>query len=132
MDRQSDERFGGGDIGNLMLGRELGQAILIGEGPDMVRVVYHRLDRGQIKLLVQAPKHIPVDREEVRDRIEAERHRDGPEGGSSRFAGDFVLTDRDNEPFAVGVVSDPDGPAPRDPFMPPDQVLDVAGVEEED
>jgi carbon storage regulator len=49
----------------LILSRKLGEKILIGE--EIVLTVVD-IDRGKIRLGVECPKEIPVDRLEVRER----------------------------------------------------------------
>lgn len=53
---------------SLVLTRNVGTTIIIGEGPNEVRVTVAHVKGGQVKLLVDAPKHIEVDREEIRER----------------------------------------------------------------
>lgn len=52
----------------LVLSRNCGQSIVIGEGPDQVTLVIGR----KTSIVIDAPPHIPVDRGEVRARREAE------------------------------------------------------------
>lgn len=54
----------------LILGRNVGESIMIG---DDVKVTVTRLDNGNVKLGVTAPKDISVHREEVYDRINREK-----------------------------------------------------------
>ena len=54
----------------MILSRKLNEAIKIGEGIE-VRVI--GLRDGQVRLGVTAPKGIRVDREEIRERIDAEK-----------------------------------------------------------
>jgi carbon storage regulator len=54
----------------LILGRNVGESIMIG---DDVKVTVTRLDNGNVKLGVTAPKDISVHREEVYDRIKLEK-----------------------------------------------------------
>lgn len=49
----------------LVLTREQGQEIVIG---DSVRVVVVEIQRGKVRLGVEAPKDVSVDRKEVRGR----------------------------------------------------------------
>lgn len=49
----------------LVLGRRVNQAIWIGGA---VRVVVPRIGVGQVKLGIDAPKGVSVDREEIRER----------------------------------------------------------------
>lgn len=52
-------------MSSLCLSRRLGQAILIGDGV-LIRVV--QIDRGKIRLRIEAPRDVAIDREEVRER----------------------------------------------------------------
>ena len=54
----------------LILGRNVGESIMIG---DDVKVTVTRLDNGNVKLWVTAPKDISVHREEVYERINREK-----------------------------------------------------------
>jgi len=47
----------------LVLTREVGQSILI---EDNIRVIVHSIIGGQVKLTIDAPKHIRVLREELK------------------------------------------------------------------
>jgi carbon storage regulator len=53
----------------LLLTRSVGQTIMIGD--DIAVTVIH-VDGGQVKIGIDAPKEIPVHREEVSDRIQNE------------------------------------------------------------
>lgn len=58
----------------LILSRRLGEEICIGEGPDLIRVVVVDNRPGhKVRIMVDAPGHIAVDRREIRDRIEWDR-----------------------------------------------------------
>ena len=61
----------------LVLQRRLGESIVIGEGPDMITVEVVELHGGRLKLGINAPSDVKVDRKEVReskeDRLFAER-----------------------------------------------------------
>lgn len=61
-----------GKEGYLVVARCVGQSIIIG---DNVTITVHEIRPGQVKLSVQAPRSIPVDRQEVRDRKNAQRDR---------------------------------------------------------
>lgn len=52
-------------MGRLVLTREEGQSICIG---DDVIVTVSRVESGTVKITIDAPNHIIVDREEVRQR----------------------------------------------------------------
>lgn len=49
----------------LVLSRRVGEEIVIG---DNVRIVVVKIERGRVKLGVEAPGSVPVDREEIRQR----------------------------------------------------------------
>jgi carbon storage regulator len=53
----------------LILTRSVGQTIIIG---DDISVTVIHVDGGQVKIGIDAPKEIPVHREEVYDRIQNE------------------------------------------------------------
>jgi len=52
-------------LSQLVLCRREGQEIVIG---DNIRVIVRRIKRGQVRLVVEAPRHVIVDRAEVRSR----------------------------------------------------------------
>lgn len=53
-------------MGHLVLSRKPRESIFIGEGDDMIAVTVHRIDkRGNVKLAIDAPDNVPVNREEV-------------------------------------------------------------------
>ena len=56
----------------LVLSRRQGETIVIGEGENLVRVTIISVGQnsGQVRLAIEAPRHIPVDREEIRVRKE--------------------------------------------------------------
>jgi carbon storage regulator len=54
----------------LILGRNVGESIMIG---DDVQVTITRIDNGNVKLGVTAPRDIPVHGEEVYERIQASK-----------------------------------------------------------
>ncbi len=56
----------------LMLARKVGEAIMIG---DDVRVVIVSIEGSHIKVGVDAPRDIPVHREEVYKRVQSEARR---------------------------------------------------------
>ena len=49
----------------LILGRKLDQAIIVGTGPDAIRIVVTSIGRCQVKIGVDAPNGVRIDREEV-------------------------------------------------------------------
>lgn len=51
----------------LVLSRKLGEKIYIGEdGPDQIRITVVDIGRGRIRLGIEAARHIPVYRQELR------------------------------------------------------------------
>ena len=50
----------------LVLTRKQGEKILIGEGADQITVVVSQIKDNKCRLGIEAPKHVKVDREEVR------------------------------------------------------------------
>jgi carbon storage regulator len=52
----------------LILTRRCNETIRIG---DDIEVTVMAIDRGQIRIGITAPKHVRVDRQEVRERIDA-------------------------------------------------------------
>lgn len=57
----------------LILARNEGESLLIGEGPTAVRVVVHSIVGRRAKLVIDAPAGVAVDRSEIRDRKNADR-----------------------------------------------------------
>lgn len=56
----------------LVLERKTGEGIVIGDGPDKVYVSISKSNDGKVKLGIVAPKHIAVDRIEVRAKKDRE------------------------------------------------------------
>lgn len=55
----------------LVLTRRQGETLIIGEGENLVRVtVVSAGITGQVRMAIDAPRHISVDREEIRARKE--------------------------------------------------------------
>lgn len=52
----------------LILTRKLGQTLIIGEGENEIRLTITKVIGTRITLGIEAPRHISVDREEVRQR----------------------------------------------------------------
>ncbi len=63
----------------LALTRSVGQQIVIGTGRDMVLIEVVQLDSGRVRLAFDAPRHVLIDRVEVRLQREADRLRDEQE-----------------------------------------------------
>lgn len=57
----------------LSLSRKRNESIVIGSGPDAVTVTVLQVERGKVRLGIDAPQHVLVDRKEVRDSRDAER-----------------------------------------------------------
>ena len=53
----------------LVLSRKVGESFVIGheDDPDAVRVFVVGIERGQVKLGIEAPRTIPIHRTELRD-----------------------------------------------------------------
>lgn len=57
----------------LILTRRVGETVVIGnEGPDQVTFTVMGIKAGQVRVGVNAPKEVPVHREEIYERIRAE------------------------------------------------------------
>lgn len=54
----------------LCLTRRVGESILIG---DDIEIVISQTQNGQVRLGIEAPKHIPIHRREVYERIQSEK-----------------------------------------------------------
>lgn len=64
----------------LILTRRPGEAIVIGDdGPNQVRVTVLDIHRDKVRIGFDAARHIKVDREEIRERKNAERLGEEPE-----------------------------------------------------
>lgn len=57
----------------LILTRRISETLIIGEGDDAIRVQILAVNGSQVRVGIDAPKHIAVHREEVYDRIQAEK-----------------------------------------------------------
>ena len=53
----------------LVLSRKRDEAIIIGHGEDAIRITVVDIRNGKIRIGVEAPKDIPVNRKEVYDAI---------------------------------------------------------------
>ena len=57
----------------LVLTRTIGERLVIGEGDSKIIVTLLDLRGNQARIGVDAPRHLPVHREEIYERIQAER-----------------------------------------------------------
>lgn len=57
----------------LILTRRTSESIIIGEGDDAIVVQIAGVNGNQVKLSIKAPRHVPVHREEIYQRIQAEK-----------------------------------------------------------
>jgi carbon storage regulator len=60
----------------LVLSRDLGQRIIVGDGLVVITVVEIR--RGVVRLGIEAPKGLTVDREEIHERRQRNQQNGGP------------------------------------------------------
>ena len=60
------------EIGGLMLSRYVNQTIIINNN---IRITVASIDKGQVRLAIRAPEHIPIHRKEVQDKINKEINR---------------------------------------------------------
>lgn len=54
----------------LMLTRRIGEAIIIGEGANQVQVRVLGAKGNQVRLGIEAPREMPVNRQEIHERIQ--------------------------------------------------------------
>lgn len=57
----------------LLLTRRFGESIIIGEGEDKIIVTVLNTCRNQVRVGIEAPKSISVHREEIYEKIQAEK-----------------------------------------------------------
>lgn len=55
---------------NLVFSRRIGESAIVGEGDDAVKVTVVGYQGNQVKLSFAAPRHVAIDREEIRQRKE--------------------------------------------------------------
>lgn len=58
----------------LILTRKLNEAIIIGDEKNPITIRVISVTRGQVRLGIDAPKNVPVHREEIFNKILAEHH----------------------------------------------------------
>ena len=54
----------------LILSRKIEESIVIGTGKDAITVMVTRIEGGNVRLGITAPKYVPVHRGEVRKKID--------------------------------------------------------------
>ncbi|MBD9415900.1 carbon storage regulator CsrA [Pseudomonas sp. PDM16] len=57
----------------LLLTRRISETLVIGEGEQVVRVQVLGIKGNQVRIGIEAPKDVPVHREEIFDRIQAQK-----------------------------------------------------------
>jgi carbon storage regulator len=55
----------------LILSRKIEESIVIGTGKDAITVMVTRIEGGKVRLGIDAPKGVPVHREEVLQKMDA-------------------------------------------------------------
>ncbi|MBO9492115.1 carbon storage regulator CsrA [Endozoicomonas sp. G2_1] len=58
----------------LILTRRVSEKLIIGEGVDAIEVAILGVKGNQVRIGVEAPKDVPVHREEIYQRIQDERY----------------------------------------------------------
>ena len=64
----------------LVLSRKLGERVIIGTGENAVVVTVVDIDRGKIRLGIEAPKNVPIMREELLTKPHGENNGHAPNG----------------------------------------------------
>jgi carbon storage regulator len=49
----------------LVLTRRQGERIIIGEGAERIEIMVTRIDGDKVRIGIEAPRHVPIRREEV-------------------------------------------------------------------
>lgn len=57
-------------LSGLILSRRVGETIIIG---GTIRVTVHKIDGNQAKIRIEAPPDVSIHREEIQQRIDAEK-----------------------------------------------------------
>ena len=75
----------------LVLSRKLSEKIVIGSGPEAVVITVVDIDRGKIRLGIEAPREVPIYREELVPGGEGKSHgpnrNSGPRPGTTPARG---------------------------------------------
>lgn len=56
----------------LVLNRRIGETLVIGDNEE-IRITVTSVHGNQVKLAIEAPRHVPVHREEIAERIRNEK-----------------------------------------------------------
>lgn len=56
----------------LVLNRRIGETLVIGDNQE-IRITVTSVHGNQVKLAIEAPRHVPVHREEIAERIRNEK-----------------------------------------------------------
>jgi carbon storage regulator len=64
--------LGRSNMGYLVVSRRLGESVMIGQDGE-VKVTVEKIDGNQVRISITAPDEIPVNREEIHERIMGER-----------------------------------------------------------
>ena len=58
---------------SLVLTRKIGEKLIFGDGATKIIVTIGTINRDQVRIEIDAPRHIPVHREEIYNRIKKEK-----------------------------------------------------------
>lgn len=54
----------------LILSRQISESVIVGTGKDAIKIMVVKIEGGKVRLGIEAPKSVPVHREEVRKKID--------------------------------------------------------------